>query len=84
MNRDKCIQAISDAFEGVIAESSTLSLHVVLDTNPKREVVFEEQFVRENIDGEGMTQEMLTEFIKAQPNNKWFTHSDGSMTLVVR
>lgn len=81
MTKSECLVAISNAFNGVRADAVDGFWNVYLSTTPAREVIITASFLEENVIGGRMTPEELTSYIKAIPDTRWATQSDGMMML---
>ena len=81
MTRDECLIAVSNAFDGALAEARVGFWNVRVSTKPAREVIITSRFLEENVLGGRMTPAELTGYIKAIPDTRWATQPDGLMML---
>jgi hypothetical protein len=77
VTRDECLQAISEAFDGVKVEAIVGDWNVRVESVSVRQLLLTNTFVAKHVDGAGMTPEQLSATIKAIPHSGWVRNENG-------
>lgn len=81
--RDRFLAAVSAAFNGAFTLAPSGTWQVIVESTPKREIVFMPSFVTRNIDCGRMQPGDLTKHLQSVPDSSWAKHSNGTLTLVL-